>query len=119
MPKQQKGEKIMFVNFETINTLVRENFFGGNKSFDAKIFNDRQNRILLGKLVPGASIGFHSHEDGSEIVYIISGTGTAAFDESEEKLVPGVCHYCPKGHGHDMANNGDEDLVFFAVVTKE
>ncbi len=109
----------MIVNFENIETLVREKFFGGNKSFDAKIFNDGQNRIILGKLAPGASIGFHSHAEGSEIIYILSGSGKAAFDEEEENLVPRVCHYCPKGHGHDMVNDGDEDLIFFAVVTKE
>ncbi len=109
----------MLVNFENIEMLVRENFFGGNKSFDAKIFNDGQNRIIMGKLVPGASIGFHMHEEGSEIIYILSGTGKANFDNEEEKLFPGICHYCPKGHGHDMVNDGVEELVFFAVVTKE
>ena len=109
----------MLINFENIETLVRENFFGGNKSFDAKIFNDGQNRALIGKLVPGASIGFHAHDCGSEIVYILSGTGKAAYDNEVEILSPGLCHYCPKGHVHDMVNDGDEDLVFFAVVTTE
>ena len=27
-----------------------------------------------------------------------------------------MCHYCPKGHSHGLFNDGDEDLVFFAVV---
>ena len=70
----------------------------------------------VGTLVPGASIGLHTHETNSEIVYILRGTGTAWIDGETELLRPGVCHYCPKGHRHGMINDGTEDLVLFTVV---
>ena len=37
-------------------------------------------------------------------------------DDTEEILRPGVCHYCPQGHSHSFINEGDQDLVFYAVV---
>ena len=51
------------------------NFKGGEKSLYAKMFHDEKNRIIYGKLIPGASIGVHTHETNSEIIYITKGTG--------------------------------------------
>lgn len=109
----------MLVEFDKMEYLKREKLFGGEGFFDAKIFNDGQNRVLFGRLEPGSSIGFHPHTEGSEMLYIISGTGFADYDGTPERLSPGICHYCPKGHSHSTVNDGTEDLVFFAVVTKE
>ena len=71
---------------------------------------------MKGVLAPGCSIGLHSHQNSSEIVYILSGTGKALFDEACETLSPGDCHYCPRGHSHSLINDGAEELRFFAVV---
>ena len=37
----------MLINFEEIENLRREATFGGNGIFDAKIYNDGQNRITV------------------------------------------------------------------------
>lgn len=95
-------------------------FKGGEKTTKAQMFVDDLNRIMVrGVLEPGASIGLHTHEDSSEIVYILSGNGKALYDDGEERLAPGDCHYCPKGHSHSLINDGGEDLVFFAVVPNQ
>ena len=106
----------MILSFDELPEKVIPRFHGGEKEARARAFADSRNRIMLGTLVPGASIGPHRHETGSEIVYIISGTGTAWMDDGTETLRPGVCHYCPMGHEHGMINDGDEDLVIFTVV---
>ena len=41
------------------------------------------------------------------------------YDDGEEPLKPGDCHYCPKGHAHSLINNSDGDLEFFAVVPQQ
>lgn len=51
------------------------NFKGGEKSLYAKMFHDEKNRIIYGKLIPGASIGVHTHETNSEIIYITKEQG--------------------------------------------
>ena len=36
-----------------------------------------------------------------------------------ETVSAGGCHYCPKGHTHSMINNGEEDVIFFAVIPEQ
>lgn len=106
----------MIIDFDALPEKVIPHFHDGEKEARARAFADGRNRIMLGRLVPGASIGRHVHATNSEIVYILSGTGTAWMDDGTEPLRPGVCHYCPKGHTHGMINDGSEDLVIFTVV---
>ncbi len=110
----------MLFEYDKIPETIIPNFKGGEKEAIAKMYSDGLNRIMLGRLKPGASIGLHTHETNSEIVYIISGRGIVIIDGETEELYPGICHYCPKGHTHTMINNReDEDLVIFAVVPEQ
>ena len=81
-----------------------------------QIRDDGMNKILHGRLVPGATIGVHTHETDSEIIYFLSGSGHMLYDGKKEPVEAGVCHYCPAGHSHGMINDSDGDLIFFAVV---
>ena len=95
---------------------------GGEKEVALKSYSDGKNKIMLGRLIPGATIGLHTHETNSETVYILSGTGKMLCDGVYEDLAPGVCTYCPKGHQHSLMNDnpeGSDDLVFFAVVPEQ
>lgn len=96
-----------------------DRFKGGEKFMDAKMHFDGTNRILLGTLVPGATIGLHTHDANSEIIYFLSGRGYMLTDGVREEVAAGMCHYCPKGHTHGMFNDSDDDLVFFAVVPNQ
>lgn len=110
----------MKIDFESINEETIPNFKGGEKEFNAKFFFDGLNKVMKGRLVPGASIGTHKHETNSEIMYIISGRGYAVFDGGEKiYLKAGSVHYCPKGHSHCLVNDGDDELNFFAVVPEQ
>jgi len=92
------------------------NFKGGEGDFIAKIYSDEINKIIHGRLEPGSTIGYHKHETNSEIIYILEGKGKCLYDDGEETLKAGDCHYCPKGHSHGLINDSEADLVFFAVV---
>ncbi len=59
---------------------VLPHFKGGEGEFIAAIHFDGLNKILRGTLPPGATIGRHTHEDDSEIIYILSGHGTVDDD---------------------------------------
>ena len=111
-----------------------ENFKGGEKHLESQMYFDGTNRILTrAKLVPGASIGMHTHEDSCEVIFILEGHGTiveiapagescdagesAPAQETATPVGPGDCLYCPKGHTHSLRNTSAEgDLVFYAVV---
>ena len=104
------------IKFDNIDEKRLEAFKGGAGALCAKMLTDELIKILLGRLEPGSSIGLHTHEDSSEIMYFISGRGKTIHNGKEERILPGDCHYCKKGEAHTVINDGDEDLVFFAVV---
>lgn len=106
----------MIIDFNQLPPEEYPAFKGGEKSLKAKMFFDGTNRILYGELIPGATIGLHTHEGNCEMIYILEGKGTVLMDGEYEDVSSGVCHYCPEGHSHSLINNSDAALKFFAVV---
>ncbi|MCQ2566749.1 MAG: cupin domain-containing protein [Clostridia bacterium] len=109
----------MLINFSEMEPKTIQAFKGGEREVQTCMFKDENGKIARFSLEPGASIGFHLHDTSSEMIYVISGSGKALFDASEEALLPGICHYCPKGHSHSVINSGNETLTFFAVVPEQ
>lgn len=122
----------MIIDFKNMDVTVLPNFKGGEKEFAANMFFDGTNRIFKGRLVPGASIGMHTHDDSCEVIFILEGNGTvvemgptrqdgvAVQEETVKPVTAGDCLYCPKGHSHSLRNTAAEgDLVFYAVVPKQ
>ena len=79
----------MKVEFGVIEETAILGFKGGEGVTHARMFADGRNRIMRGRLEPGCSIGLHTHEGSSEIVYVLSGTGKALYGGGEERLAPG------------------------------
>ncbi|MBR6826007.1 MAG: cupin domain-containing protein [Oscillospiraceae bacterium] len=107
------------IDFAVMEEKVIPHFKGGEGSICVRMFDDGNIKIFRGCLAPGSSIGVHCHETSSEVIYILSGVGTALLEGVEEILYPGQCHYCPKGGTHTLMNKGTEDLVFLAVVPEQ
>lgn len=121
-----KNAKIMKIRFDEMEVTVLPQFKGGEKEFAANMFFDGTNRIFKGRLIPGATIGMHTHDDSCEVIFILEGSGTMVEDQSsqdQEVVIPvsaGDCLYCQKGHSHSLRNTAEEgDLVFYAVVPKQ
>lgn len=108
----------MVINFDEYPVVVKSQFKGGNKDYLVQTFEDKDNRIMHGRLEPGASIGLHLHEENSEVYYILKGKAELIYDDTRETVQPGQAHYCPVGHSHSLMNNGDEDLEFLAIVSR-
>lgn len=112
----------MQINFDAMETTVIPHMRGGEKEVSAKMYIDPMIRIMRGRLIPGATIGLHTHESNCEVIHVLSGTGKVVCDGESEPLSAGSCHYCPKGHAHTLINDnleGGEDLVFFAVIPEQ
>lgn len=109
----------MKIEFNKMEEVSMPNFKGGEKSVEAKMFFDGKNRIMKLRLVPGASIGVHTHETNSETFYVLEGVGTVIYDGVEMQVAAGDCHYCEKGHTHTLINKAESDLVIFAVVPEQ
>ena len=109
----------MLIDFSQMEETVIPNFLGGEGALRAKMRVDELGKILHGVLEPGSTIGLHTHETSSEIIYILLGTGKVRVEDGEESLKPGDCHYCPKGRSHALINDSDGPLEFFAVVPNQ
>ena len=109
----------MIIKFDEIKETELKAFYGGDGALIANMFVDGRNKILRGRLAVGCTIGLHTHDVSSEIIFILSGKGKAVCDGVEEFLSAGDCHYCPKGSEHRLINIGDGDLCFYAVVPQQ
>lgn len=126
--RTKKNTEIMILKFDEMELSHLPAFKGGEKEFAANMFFDGTNRIFKGRLIPGASIGVHTHEDSCEVIFILSGNGrlyekgSAADDLPEYKdVTAGDCLYCKKGQTHSLMNpeTSESDLIFYAVVPKQ
>ena len=115
-PASCKKERQMLIRFDELEPSVVSHMKGGEGEARLQLVQDVDNKIMRSVLAPGASIGLHTHETSSEVMYFLSGTGKVLYDGVWEPVAPGTCHYCPKGHSHSLVNDGTEDLVTFAVV---
>ena len=109
----------MIIDFLAMNEEAKPNFKGGEKEYNVKMFNTDGNKVMRGHLVPGASIGYHTHTEDQEVIYILEGEGSLVDSEGNviSKVLPGQATLCPKGESHSLVNKSDKDLLFFAVVT--
>ena len=89
-----------------MKTVVKENANGGKGQVVVKYILDDNELNAKCKMfaevtiAPGCSLGYHEHHGESETYYIIKGQG----------------EYDDNGCGHGIANTGDEDLVFMALI---
>lgn len=111
----------MIIKLDELAVSTLPAFKGGDKEFRANMFFDGKNRMFKGCLIPGASIGVHTHDDSCETIFILSGKGTILEIEDGvetlKEVVPGDCLFCDKGQTHSLRNTSpDEDLTFYASV---
>ena len=106
----------MIIDFDDIEEKQNHHYWDGDGDFYARISNDGLNKILKGRLEKGSSIGLHKHENTSEIIYVISGSGVVHCDGQTKIITAGDCHYCKDGSSHSISNPFDDELIFFAVI---
>ena len=106
----------MKLDFQNMEERHFASFKGGEGELLGRMHADELGKIMYGRLEPGSTIGMHTHETSSEIIYILSGKADILYDDENELLEAGDCHYCPMGHSHSMRNLSNETLTFFAVV---
>lgn len=106
----------MVIDPDKMEEIALMNFKGGEGELLTRNFADDKCKIMFSRLQPGACSGSHVHGGNCEIVYIINGTATFCYDNTEETVEAGKVHYCPEGHKHYMVNNTKEELYYLAIV---
>ena len=115
----------MIKKFDELNRVVNENMRGGVGSVTlthlagAGEMYGKSRLYARATLKPGCSIGFHVHENETELYHVVS--GSALYDDNgvEVVLSAGDTTVTPSGQGHSIANNGDDDLEIVALIVLE
>ncbi len=105
-----------------IQTEYRPNMRDGNGTVELTSFatpaelNNKGRLFANITLQPGCSIGYHVHEEDSELFYLMKGQVLYNDNGVEHTLTAGDVMICPAGTGHSIANNGEETAEVCAVI---
>lgn len=108
----------MIINFNELEEQNLQKMNNGTGIISAKMYMNKNSKIITSKIHAGGSIGLHRHDSSDDINYILSGSGKAICNGVEETLSAGICHICKKGSEHSIVNTGIEDLVILTIVVQ-
>ena len=77
----------MLIDFDKIKEMTISGMNGGLGTMSAKMYIDKQGKVIQTKVHSGGSIGVHKHKTSDDINFILSGTGKAICDGQEELLI--------------------------------
>ena len=112
----------MIKKASTFTSELRENMRGGDGTVEMTGFVTPEELNNKGRLFgtitlkPGCGIGYHIHENDSELFYILKGTATYNDNGVETTLSAGEVAITPAGTGHSIKNNGTENVELIAVI---
>ena len=99
---------------------IREFMRGGRKYVELTQLSaqlpGRMRMFNVLTLIPGASIGYHVHENETELLYFLEGNGRVQDDDRFYDLNAGDAMATYSGHGHSVENTGDTNLVILAAI---
>lgn len=84
---------------------------------DDPIIKDCAFSVHMTEWEPGCRIDNHIHEDATEAMYCISGSGIAQVNGEEHPFVPGSMIVAPPNVTHQIINTGDEMLRVFCIFS--
>ncbi len=112
----------MFKARSDMSTDIREKMRGGTGQvqllnvFYADEFKGKCRLFSKITLEPGCSIGTHVHDQEEEIYFVLSGKGIVDDNGQLRDIGPGDALKTGGGEYHSITNNGNEPLVFMAVI---
>ena len=102
---------------------IREFMRGGKKHVETTELSarlpEKMRMFSILTLIPGASIGYHIHENETEMFYFLEGNGRVQDDDRTVDVGAGDSMATFSGHGHSVENTGDTDLVILAAIIRD
>ena len=102
---------------------IREAMRGGDKSVKITHYFDEANELMAPtrlcgqlELEPGASIGFHTHDNEEEVFIVLTGKALINDNGTEKEVTAGDAILTGNGAGHAVKNIGNEILRMVALI---
>lgn len=71
--------------------------------------------LSMGYFSPHCSNDLHTHEEGAELIYIITGYGKAVIGDKKYDIAPNTLLINPKGVLHQQINESDLTMQLLAI----
>ena len=88
------------------------------KLIGADIMGDKLGLYARVVIPPHASVEYHKHEGDGEVYYFLTGEGEYNDNGTVRTVKPGDVTWTPDGSSHGIANNGNAELTFMALIIK-
>ena len=105
-----------------MKTVVKENANGGKGQvvvkyiLDDNELNAKCKMFADVRIEPVCSLCYHEDHGEGDKYYIFKGQGEYDDNGTKRPVTVGDKTFTPDGWGHGIANTGDEDLVFMALI---
>lgn len=106
----------MLLDLFNMPTKTMAGFKGGEGEALVRMHADDMGKVAQITLPVGASIGYHTHEDSYEVIYVLSGCGTCYDGDQVYPVSAGMVQYCPQFAGHSIVNTGTEELRLLGII---
>lgn len=107
---------------EECNTDLREAMRGGPGTVKVTGLTSKEELLNHGRLFaeivlePNCGIGYHEHQDETEIFYLIEGTVVYNDNGKEIEMYAGDVMVCEDGRGHSITNKSDTTASVIALI---
>jgi mannose-6-phosphate isomerase-like protein (cupin superfamily) len=81
----------------------------------------QKNTAMFAEMVlpPGASVGYHTHQEETEFYVFLEGSGLVSDNGKEIPVKPGDTLITGDGASHSLTNNGTVPLKLLAAIIKD
>ncbi len=86
-----------------------------NSFFRKVVFTGAKSQLVVMDIKPGESIGKETHEHVEQILFFLTGFGTAIFNGKEEPINAGDVAVVTPGTEHDFINTGAESMKVYTI----
>jgi mannose-6-phosphate isomerase-like protein (cupin superfamily) len=88
-----------------------------NDAYRHVLFTGAKTQLVLMTIVPGGDIGFETHPNVEQLIFIAGGHGKAVLDGAESPVAAGDVVVVTPGTHHDVINTGAEPLRIYTVYS--
>jgi mannose-6-phosphate isomerase-like protein (cupin superfamily) len=88
-----------------------------NDEFRKVLWTGEKTQLVLMAIPEGGEIGGEVHDGHDQLLYFVSGTGTARIGETEYKVADGDVSIVPSGTFHNFCNTGSGMLKLFTTYS--
>lgn len=71
--------------------------------------------LIVSLISPKSSTNYHSHDEGGELMYVVTGRGSVTIEGKEHEIAPDTAIFAPLGVRHRLVNSSDETMKVVCV----